>query len=248
MHNCMETILFLTACINPDGMTNTAIQNVNIRKKQYYDALNFYIHNTNYRIVFMDNSGYDISKDFSDLVNSGRLEIITIDNNSFPKKLGKGYGEGLIIKYGIFHSKFIDSSSIIIKISGRHIVTNINQIYYLTRIAYRSKSFVCCDINTKSQSIVSDCFIATYDFFSLFSTKYLTLIDESKNVWIEHALYKATMDFCENNEFVFLPLPLNQKGYSGSTGEQFSRPRMLRYLKHIIKYILYYLGIIKLSH
>lgn len=244
----METILFLTACINPKGMASTVIQDVCIRKKQYYDALNFYLHSTDYRIVFLDNSGYDISKDFSEQVEYGRLEIITIDNNNFDKKMGKGYGEGLIIKYGIYNSKFINSNSIIIKISGRHIITNLNHIYYLTRKACRSKSFICCDINTKSHSGMSDCFIASYNFFAFFSEKYITLIDESKNIWFEHALYKSIIDFCKNNKFIFLPLPLNQKGYSGSTGKQFSKPNMSRYLKHIIKYFLYYFDIIHLSH
>lgn len=241
----METILFLTACINPKGMANTAIQDVNIRKGQYYEALKFYIHNTNYKIVFIDNSGYDISKDFIKYINGGRLEIITINNNNFDKKLGKGYGEGLILYHGIYNSKFINHNSIIIKISGRHIVKNIKQIYFLAQIASHSKSFVCCDINNKSKSGISDCFIATYNFYDLFCNKYISLIDESKHIWFEHALYKAIIDFSRKNRFIFLPLPLYQKGCSGSTGNTFIKPGILRYSKHIIKYILYNLNIIK---
>lgn len=244
----MNPVLFLTACINPKGMVNTAIQNVNIRRKQYYEALKYYIYNTDYRIVFVDNSGYDISPDFIKYINEGRLEVITIDNNNFNKKLGKGYGEWLIIYHGILNSKFINKDSIIIKVTGRHIIKNINAIYSMTKTASNSKSFVCCDINNKSKSGISDCFIATYNFFVLFATKYITLINESNNIWFEHALYKAIIDFCKKNEFIFLPLPLNQKGCSGSTGEKFSRPSISRYLKHIIKYILYYFGLIKLSH
>lgn len=244
----MKPILFLTACINPKGMVNTAIQNVNIRKNQYYEALKYYIYNTNYRIVFVDNSGYNISADFIKYINEGRLEVITIDNNNFNKELGKGYGEGLIIHYGILNSKFINKDSIIIKVTGRHIVKNINAIYSMAQIACGSKSFVCCDINNKSKSGISDCFIATYDFFIFFTTKYTSTINESKHVWFEHALYKAIIDFCKKNEFIFLPLPLNQKGWSGSTGDKFSKPSLSRYLKHIIKYILYYFRVIKLTH
>lgn len=244
----MKSVLFLTACINPKGMTNTAIQNLNIRKEQYYEALNFYINNTDFRILFVDNSGYDISADFKKYIEEGRLEVITIDNNNFNKELGKGYGEGLIINHGLLNSKFITKNSIIIKVTGRHIVKNINTIYAMTRMAYNSKSFVCCDINNKSKSGISDCFIATYDFFVLFATRYISFINEANNIWFEHALYKAIIVFCRDNEFVFLPLPLNQKGCSGSTGEKFSRPSISRYIKHIIKYILYYFGLIKLSH
>lgn len=169
----MNPVLFLTACINPKGMVNTAIQNVNIRRKQYYEALKYYIYNTDYRIVFVDNSGYDISPDFIKYINEGRLEVIAIDNNNFDKELGKGYGEGLIIYHGILNSKFINKDSIIIKVTGRHIIKNINAIYSMTKTASNSKSFVCCDINNKSKSGISDCFIATYNFFVLFATKYI---------------------------------------------------------------------------
>ena len=130
----MNPVLFLTACINPKGMVNTAIQNVNIRRKQYYEALKYYIYNTDYRIVFVDNSGYDISPDFIKYINEGRLEVITIDNNNFNKKLGKGYGEWLIIYHGILNSKFINKDSIIIKVTGRHIIKNINAIYSMTKL------------------------------------------------------------------------------------------------------------------
>lgn len=39
----MEYILLLTACINPDGMPFTCLADVGVRKKQYIEALNFYL-------------------------------------------------------------------------------------------------------------------------------------------------------------------------------------------------------------
>ena len=41
----MEYILLLTACINPDGMPFTCLADVGVRKKQYIEALNFYVKN-----------------------------------------------------------------------------------------------------------------------------------------------------------------------------------------------------------
>ena len=41
----MEYILLLTACINPDGMPFTCLADVGVRKKQYIEALNFYLKN-----------------------------------------------------------------------------------------------------------------------------------------------------------------------------------------------------------
>lgn len=62
----MEYILLLTACINPDGMPFTCLADVGVRKKQYIEALNFYLKNTTRKIVFVENSGTDISSSFKD--------------------------------------------------------------------------------------------------------------------------------------------------------------------------------------
>lgn len=42
----MITILFLTACVNPKGMTYTKLSNPEIRLQQYKDALDWYLENT----------------------------------------------------------------------------------------------------------------------------------------------------------------------------------------------------------
>ena len=49
-------ILLLTGCINPAGMSYTTLINPEERKKQYVDAIHFYLSKTNYPIVFSENS------------------------------------------------------------------------------------------------------------------------------------------------------------------------------------------------
>ena len=36
-----STVILLTACISPDGMAYTALQDSNERKRQYIDAIKF---------------------------------------------------------------------------------------------------------------------------------------------------------------------------------------------------------------
>ena len=48
-------ILLLTGCINPAGMSYTTLINPEERKKQYVDAIHFYLSKTNYPIVFSEN-------------------------------------------------------------------------------------------------------------------------------------------------------------------------------------------------
>ena len=87
-------ILLLTGCINPAGMSYTTLINPEERKKQYVDAIHFYLSKTNYPIVFSENSGIDISYCFHDDIKSGRLEVLCFHGNQ-DKTRGKGYGECL---------------------------------------------------------------------------------------------------------------------------------------------------------
>mgnify|MGYP006928564830 FL=1 len=144
-------ILLMTACINPQGMANTALQDVEIRKKQYLDAVNYYLVHTHFNIIFVENSGFDISSLYQEYIEKGRIEVITYYGNNFDKKLGKGYGEGLIICRALHQSKLLhDSKALVIKVSGRHVVKNINIIVRLSSV-FRADKMIACDINPKTR-------------------------------------------------------------------------------------------------
>ena len=101
-------VIVLTACINPGKMIHTSLTDVDIRRRQYEDALEFYLLQTDYPIVFVENSGTDISGDFRKFVDCGRLEFVTFQGNEeFDRKKGKGYGEALILEYALEHSLFV---------------------------------------------------------------------------------------------------------------------------------------------
>lgn len=86
-------------------------------------------------------------------------------------------------------------------------------------------------------------FIGTVDFCRLFD-KYVEEINEKENIWFEHALYSAIVDYSGGKKnFIYLPLPLNQEGISGSMGIKFKQPACSLYMKHFIKALLYKLGI-----
>lgn len=236
-------VLFMTACINPNGMSNTALQNVEERKRQYVHAINYYLNHTDLQILFVENSGCDISSLFESAIMQGRIEMLTYFGNHFDRSLGKGYGEGLIMRYALSHSKFLKDSNLVVKVSGRHIVKNINQIVALTERLRNQREFVACDINTKTRGANSDMFIGSVDFYRFFD-QYVEHINEAKEIWFEHALYSAIVGFCKGKRnFVYLPLPLNQEGISGSMGIKFKRPSFSLYMKHLLKALLYKVGI-----
>lgn len=46
-------VIVLTACINPGKMIHTSLTDVDIRRRQYEDALEFYLLQTDYPIVLL---------------------------------------------------------------------------------------------------------------------------------------------------------------------------------------------------
>lgn len=207
-----KLVILLTGCINPNGMSFTELQNPDIRKAQYIEAIKFYLKNTDNAIVFVENSGNDISSEF--LYQDDRLEIITFSGNDYDKALGKGYGEMLILKYAFENSHFIKRSSAICKITGRYKVLNVKHILqsYL-----ESDCDVMVDLTRRMKYADSRIFIADKHFFLDFLFKNIDLINDSTGFYFEHALNYAVLHSIMNN-YSYLPLKYKARivGQSGS--------------------------------
>ena len=209
----MKTIILLTGCINPNGMAFTSLNNIEERQKQYIDAIQFYLSNTSCPIVFCENSNTDIQPYIEN--TKDRLEILTFSGNQ-NKQRGKGYGEAEIIEYALLHSTFIQADCVIIKITGRLIVNNINQII---RSLSCKHDFVTCLFHSDLTFADSRIFCATVSFFREFLNNKVR-INDSENVFFEHILASTVLA----SVIHFVPYseePLIT-GISGSTGKQYS--------------------------
>jgi len=206
----MKTVILLTGCINPNGMPFTLLTDISERQKQYVDAIHYYINNTDYRIVFCENSNTDISPLFKN--EQGRLEILTFAGNQ-DKQRGKGYGETEIIEYALHQSSFIQDACIIIKITGRLIVTNICQI--LKSLNYKH-DFVTCLFHSNLKFADSRIICGTTSFYKEF-LKNKGCLNDSEGIFFEHVLASTVLD----SSICFIPFseePLIT-GISGTTGE-----------------------------
>lgn len=230
-------IILLTGCINPNGMTKTVIQDPEARKQQYILAINYYLNNTHYPIIFIENTNTDISGGFEQCVNNKRIEFITFNGNDFNKALGKGYGEAIMIDYAIKKSILIQESSFIIKITGRLIVENIEELtseMKLSNCVYANMVRGNCGLERKSFF-----FGASVKFLRDYFLANKECIDESINVYFERHLYNECLIWKEagglSKEFKH---PIIVKGVSGSTGKDYpieKHPRikaLLRYYFH----------------
>lgn len=217
-----KTCILLTGCVNPKGMSHTELQDSLTRAMQYKQALDFYIKETCLPIVFCENTMYDMSSDYFQYIESGRLEYLTFNGNDYDKRRGKGYGEAKIMGYAIENSQIIRNSKYVIKITGRLIVTDIKRIS-------KSPLFL---LNNLFRSNIKDKFISTYLLIARpawvlqFINKYQERIweDSPTNDLIEHHWYRALTKDPELNNTTYIPfisIP-NVVGISGTTGKPYS--------------------------
>lgn len=233
-----DTIILLTACINPNGMPFTALQDKNTRLSQYTNALNWYLENTDYPIVFVENTNYCINQLFERYINEGRLECLTFEGNGYDKSLGKGFGEGVIIKYALVNSKLMKNKYRCVKITGRLIITNINELIKKstdldTIYSYKLK------YDDHRYSLNSQFVIAPIIFWRDYFCPSINMINDSRHFWFEHLLYDRAMVYRKFKEF---KMPLLISGVLGSTGIE-SKMGSMQFTKFIIKYYLKKAGI-----
>lgn len=213
----MKYVILLTACINPGEMAFTKLLNPDERKHQYIDAINYYVSNTTLPIVFAENSNIDISSLFDNTILSGRLEMFTFKGNE-NKRRGKGYGEAEIIDYALTHSKIIDNTCVLIKITGRLLVINIYILVALHQFC-RLKPFVQCSVNSDFNFADSRVIIAPVSFFKEFLTE-KNQINDGKGMFFEHVLIDKIKNDCNYSPFLIEPQII---GVSGSTGDVYKR-------------------------
>lgn len=230
-------ILLLTGCVNPKGMAFTTLSNQEERKAQYINAIQYYLSNTCFKIVFSENSGTDISYLFEDAIESGRMEYLSFPGNQ-DKIRGKGYGECEIIEYALNNSKLILSSKDqrIAKITGRLIVRNIKGILRWHKFFF-SKQTVFCTINSDLSFPDSRLIVAPVSFYKVFLNS-KGLINDSNGYYFEHALCDTLKREKEYSYSPFLFMPCIE-GVSGSTGEIYSGEMRdsifnLRYIKYTL--------------
>ena len=245
-----EPVILLTACVNPNGMNNTILQDSNERLRQYCSALEWYLQNTTNKVIFVENSGCDISSLFDDSISAGRLEVLTFQGNNYDRCFGKGYGEALIIEYALENSKFIHEGGNIIKITGRLICENVKRISkrYTDGDTVYGQIMLNPDgsMETLSQVIVAPALFWESCFVPLKGK-----INDSTHYWFEHLLFETvqrwtTRGHCFRNMWI----PLALRGVSGTSGMTINttsiKDALIFYVHYILNRLGYY-GAIRLS-
>lgn len=211
--------ILLTACINPGDMIYTSVTDADIRRSQYMEALSFYLNEIDYPVVFVENTGTDISDHFERFIKEGRLEYLAFNGNEFDKKRGKGYGEAGILEYAVCHSSFLQEADFIIKVTGRLKVLNIISLIRLHSM-FLSRCDIQCILDLNSSFADSRLFIVTLDFLQNHFLVNKESINDSEGVYLEHVLFDCVY---RQAGCVFYPFFLRPRisGISGTSGQQY---------------------------
>lgn len=233
----VKPLILLTGCINPMGMSFTKLQNPEVRRKQYIEAIKFYLTTTNNNIVFVENSGIDISGEFKEL--DTRLEIHTFSNNDYNKNLGKGYGEMIILDYAFKNSTLLQSASSICKITGRYKILNIVGIL---QSYHDANCEIMADLPKRLTYGDSRIFIAEKAFFLNFLLPSVDLVDDSKGIYFEHVLCRCVL-YALMEKYSYLPLKYKPRivGQSGTDATNYDHSYWNWRWKNVKKIVMFHL-------
>ena len=212
-----DVVLVLTGCIVPNCGDNLKINNCEERLKQYKKSIEWYYINTPYRIVFCENSGYNIANYYCD--KRDRIEILTYKSSEEGYDRSKGYKEMEILEYAYDNSEFIRDGKIFIKITGRLVLLNICRIVnYLLK---KDKSFICSYQN--STRPFSDCkFVFFTGEFWPILLSYKDKISNSNN--FERITYSAINEAgTKGIKFIYPPVLDRVDGVGGGTGVRYNK-------------------------
>jgi hypothetical protein len=125
--------LVLTATIDVKGMPKAYPTVAEQRQEDYYNSVTYYVQNQPQiqKIIFIENSGWPLDRvkeAVSDNPHHKQIEFISLNCNDFPRKLGKGYGESLLIEKGLEKSSLINTVTHFAKITGRIYLKNMTQV------------------------------------------------------------------------------------------------------------------------
>ncbi len=184
-----KPILLLTATLDvPDNMINAPVNDVELREKQYRYSLDYWKSFADrFRIVMIDNSNYFVDHE---AIGKGLIEYVTFLGNQYDPRYGKGKGELEIIRH-LFSQFDIAEDQVIIKVTGRQYVENINKLFDLF---VDRRPYVMCNLVKSMSRAEPKLIIATSTFYSKYLLQLDHLLDETAGSCLEDVLRSAVFD------------------------------------------------------
>lgn len=211
--------VLLTATIDPGSTKLVARNDPILRLGDYKRALLSWHAQSHVPIVFCENSGYDLSnlRTLVDERPGCAVEFLSFDGNHHAATRGKGYAELELMKDALATSRVLASSGVIIKCTGRLIVPNARRVI---RSITASDFDVMCTLKQNLSFADTRLFAATPQFLRDHLFPMVSLIDDDRGTYLEHAVACAVGDALAHRK-KWRPFPILPRiqGISGTHGK-----------------------------
>ena len=238
-----NVVLLLTATVNTNNKHFTQLNNSEQRLAQYIETIKYYLALYEQPLIFVENSGEDLSPHFKAEIKAHRIEILTFQGNDYSPEIGKGYGDFQCIRHALQHSQLITDESFIFKITGRYIIKNLSK--YIHFYKKNDKVDLMVDLTNNFRFSISSFF----GFRPFFITKYLLknqkIINDSNNWYFEHVLAKSSLEaIADRINFSILKYYPKISAISGTTGKRY-KESILYFIPRSLKYFVRYYIVIR---
>lgn len=152
--------ILMTASVSTRGMKGACFSDEE-RYGMYLGALRYYVDKffikpgavNDIKIVFADNSGWDLMSFRDDLVTlfgpeavDSHIEFISLSPELFDITQGKGYNELLMINHAVDKSEFIKEAGVFFKVTGRYPIYNLERFHKASARVFEKGDQFYCDI------------------------------------------------------------------------------------------------------
>lgn len=216
----MAKKLILPATINATKCSMVSLKDEQERRRQYIEVLGKYLKNTNLDLIFIENSGSDISflkKIYKDFEH--RIEYISFNGNQGVEINGKGHGERNSLRYALQNSELLKNEKFFFKVSGRYFSKEIEPI--INKV--NTEEFLCISGQPNQNRHIGTVFIGSNIelFLSIFKEN-AVINDHSSNIFEAH-YYKLVSSVWSNEQTknkIFWMKPIFYENAVSSTGER----------------------------
>jgi hypothetical protein len=161
-------------------------------------------------VIFLKN---ELGKEICESTN---LEYLSYNGQNFSRERGKGYGEINSFEYAFSNSLFLKEAINVIKCNGRYFFKNLNQLLFF-------EENVAGNFTKDLDFMDSRVFGFKTVFFKNHFMNYKDGIDDSKGIYFEHALARATHKMlADGGTWKPLNFPLIIEGFSGTSNYKYN--------------------------
>lgn len=134
--NSEKIVAILTSTINVNNCSYLQRTSPEDRSKDLIISVDKWLKNTDWKFVIVDNSKADLFEILKTQYSEykDRLQLLSYDGNSYPRTLGKGFGEKETINYALEHDTWASNQKYVFKISGRYFASKLPSLITLENI------------------------------------------------------------------------------------------------------------------